>query len=257
MDSSGTWHYGLIARWWAEFNVAEPHELAYYRAAIRRFGEPVLDLGCGAGRILLPLLEEGFDIDGSDVSADMIAQARVLAARNGIEPHLTIQPMHELDARRAYRTVYICGALGIGGRPEHDRETLRRVYRALTPGGALLITDQELLEHYRDPPREWRETGQRRTTSDGDEIELISRLAELDPDQHVRTMELRARLWRDGKVVTEETHRLTELPYSLSELEQMLHDAGFRDVGVAANYTDRTPTSDDAMVAITARKPTT
>ncbi len=56
---SGTWHYGLIARWWAEFNAAAPEELAYFRAAIRRFGEPALDLGCGRGRILMPLLAQG------------------------------------------------------------------------------------------------------------------------------------------------------------------------------------------------------
>src|SRR5207247_2208093 len=71
-QQSGTWHYGLIARWWAEFNIAEPNELGYYRSAIQKFGEPVLDLGCGTGRFLVPLAAEGFDIDGVDVSADMI-----------------------------------------------------------------------------------------------------------------------------------------------------------------------------------------
>ena len=75
-QQSGTWHYGLIARWWAEFNKAEPHELDYYRSAIRKFGEPVVDLGCGTGRFLVPLSAEGFDIDGVDISADMIAAAR-------------------------------------------------------------------------------------------------------------------------------------------------------------------------------------
>jgi len=33
---TATWHYGLIARYWNEFNVAEPAELAWYRAARRR-----------------------------------------------------------------------------------------------------------------------------------------------------------------------------------------------------------------------------
>jgi hypothetical protein len=37
-DESGTWHHGLIARWWAEFNVADSAELAYYGRAIRRYG---------------------------------------------------------------------------------------------------------------------------------------------------------------------------------------------------------------------------
>ena len=39
-----TWHYGLIARWWAEFNTASPGELAYYRSAIETYGQPALDL---------------------------------------------------------------------------------------------------------------------------------------------------------------------------------------------------------------------
>ncbi len=49
-----TWHYGLIARWWAEFNAPDPTELAFYRGVIERDGQPALDLGCGAGRLLLP-----------------------------------------------------------------------------------------------------------------------------------------------------------------------------------------------------------
>jgi SAM-dependent methyltransferase len=81
-DATGTWHYGLIARWWAEFNLAEPEELAYYAAAIRRFGEPALDPGCGNGRILLPLLEQGLDVDGVDVSADMLALAGEAVSRS-------------------------------------------------------------------------------------------------------------------------------------------------------------------------------
>jgi hypothetical protein len=62
-DASGTWHYGLVARWWAEFTAPKAHEVDYYAAAIRRYGEPALDLGCGNGRILMPLLEQGLDVD--------------------------------------------------------------------------------------------------------------------------------------------------------------------------------------------------
>jgi SAM-dependent methyltransferase len=60
-DDSGTWHHGLIARYWAEFNEPEPAELAWYRAAIERFGQAALDLACGTGRLLLPLVAAGLD----------------------------------------------------------------------------------------------------------------------------------------------------------------------------------------------------
>ena len=88
-----TWHYGLVARWWAEFNVAEPHELAYYREAIGRFGEPAIDLGCGTGRYVVPLSAEGLDVDGVDVSADMIALATAQAEKAAATPRLYVQPL--------------------------------------------------------------------------------------------------------------------------------------------------------------------
>ena len=33
-DQPQTWHYGLVARWWAEFNEAEDDELAFYAGMI-------------------------------------------------------------------------------------------------------------------------------------------------------------------------------------------------------------------------------
>src|SRR5579871_1339275 len=91
-----TWHYGLMARWWAEFNVADPVELAYYQAIVERNGPPALDLCCGTGRLLLPLLRAGLDVDGCDLSADMLNQCRHLAAREGLAPRLYEQAMHAL-----------------------------------------------------------------------------------------------------------------------------------------------------------------
>jgi hypothetical protein len=48
------WQYGLIARWWAEFNAPDATELAFYRGVIERDGQPALDLGCGAGASWFP-----------------------------------------------------------------------------------------------------------------------------------------------------------------------------------------------------------
>jgi len=265
---SGTWHYGLIARWWAEFNVADPEELTYFRAAIRKFGEPALDLACGTGRILVPLLADGLHVDGCDISADMIAAAEAQAAKHGFAPRLTVQPMHELDLSRTYRTIYMCGAFGIGGRRDHDREALRRAYRRLQPGGALLIANHHL--PYADPdengwaqwlpgrrigiPQEWPTKSDRRRTSDGDEIELVSRLAEFDPLAQRRTLEMRARQWRGGQVVKEESYRLQESLYFAQEILLLLDEAGFHDLAVEGGYTGRPATADDGMVTFVARR---
>jgi 2-polyprenyl-3-methyl-5-hydroxy-6-metoxy-1,4-benzoquinol methylase len=73
-----------VERWRAEFNVAEPLEIAYFRGAIERFGQPALDLGCGAGRLLLPLLADGLIVDGVDISADSFRLPRSTPAGRAV-----------------------------------------------------------------------------------------------------------------------------------------------------------------------------
>jgi len=264
---SGTWHFGLVARWWAEFNKPEPEEIDYLRAAIERYGEPALDLGCGNGRILLPLLEAGLDVDGADISADMVDYARAAAERGGFSPRLYAQPMHELNLGRRYRTIFMVGAFAIGGDREHEREALVRAHDHLEPGGTLLInhqlpygdvTDEQWLRWLpgRRPaePRPWRESGDRRRTADGDELELDGRLAELDPLGQRLTYEMRARLWHDGVVVREERSTLHETQYFAQEIADLLRAAGFASVEIESGYTSKPATADDGVVMFVARR---
>ncbi len=236
----GTWHHGLIARWWAEFNVATAEEQAYFEAAIRKFGEPALDLACGTGRILMPLIAEGFDVDGADISADMIALAGAAAEKRGFHPRLAVQPMHELDLARTYRTIYMCGSFGLGGRRDYDLEALRRAHRHLEPGGALFITnhnlpyddDEEgwalwLPGHRTGATSEWPVEGNRRTASDADEIETLFRKDEVDPLQQRTTYHIRAWLWHDGQIAKEEEYDLKISIYFVQEVLLMLRQAGF------------------------------
>jgi SAM-dependent methyltransferase len=58
-------------------------DLPYWLKVGREAGGPVLDLGCGTGRILLPLLEAGVDADGVDLHRPMLAYARRKAEATG------------------------------------------------------------------------------------------------------------------------------------------------------------------------------
>ena len=48
------------------------------------------------------------------------------ALQEGLSPTLFVQPMHALKPPRRYRTIFVCGAFGLGSTREHDLEALVR-----------------------------------------------------------------------------------------------------------------------------------
>jgi SAM-dependent methyltransferase len=264
-DPLVTWHYGLIARWWAEVNTPDPAELAYIGRAIARFGEPALDLGCGTGRLLVPLLAGGLDVDGTDVSGDMVDLARDATARAGIDAggRLAVQAFDELDLPRRYGTIFSIGSFAIGGSRERDERALRRIHDHLRPGGALVLSYEVLLPdglaRLADParvyPSPWPETGTRGTLADGDELELLARTAGYDAAARCQVMEMRARLWHGDRLVREEEgRRLLVTYYEPDDLRTMLEVVGFADVVVEGPYTGRPPDPADDTVVVVARR---
>ena len=260
-----TWHHGLVARWWLEFNEGGP-EVAYFQRYIENGGEPALDVGCGTGRLLLPYLRAGLDVDGCDVSPDMIALCREQADREGLSPTLFVQAMHELDPPRRYRTIFVCGSFGLGSTREQDRTALRRFYECLEPRGTLVLdsevpyADKRQWELWpsgtRDSlPHPWRPPGERRRAANGDELGLRSRLVELDPLHQRLALEMRAELWRDGEQIAEEEHRIDINLYFGNELLLMLEQSGFADVVVQGDHTETKATGDHDFLVFVAQKP--
>ena len=262
-----TWHHGIVARWWAEFNVDGP-EISYFQKFIEDDGQPALDVACGTGRLLVPYLRAGLDVDGCDLSADMLALCRERAEAEGLSPNLYAQAMHELQLPRTYKTILVCGGFGLGGNREQSFESLRRIYEHLDPGGVLLL-DNEVpyavsgiwplwqKDERRALPKPWLElgNGDRRQGSDGTEYELRSRVVELDPVSQCVTLEMRADMWRDGEHVAAEEHVLRMSMYFTRELVSLLELAGFTDVTLRGDYTDEEPTADTDFVVFIARKP--
>lgn len=259
-----TWHYGVTARWWAEFNTTGP-EIAYFQQFIEGDGQPALDAACGTGRLLVPYLRAGLDVDGCDVSPDMLELCRERAQREGLSPNLFPQAMHELDLPRTYKTIFICGGFGLGGNREQDLEALRRLHGHLEPGGLLILDNQVPYadaklwsywpkEERGDLPRPWPPHGDRRRASDGAEYALRSRVVDVDPLSQRVILEMRAEMWRDGELVADEEHLLKMTMYFKDELVLMLERTDFAEIGVRGQYNDAEPTSEDDFVVLVAKK---
>ena len=194
----------------------------------------------------------------------MVERTRVRARAAGFDPTLLVQPLHALDPPRRYRTIIACGVFGIGSTRAQDEEGLRRLHAALEPGGTLLL-DKEV--PYADPrrwrywtaadralPEPWPETAEPRRISDGSEILLRTRAIDVDPLDQAITFEVWAQRLRDGEVVEEESHTLTERMYFRDELLLALDRAGFGEIEVRGGYEDEEPTADHDFLVFIARR---
>ena len=263
-DKPISWFYGLIAERVAEFT-PNPDQVPFFQREIERFGQPVLDLGCGVGRLLLPLLCAGIDIDGCDISGDMLQQCRKKAAVQGMEPRLYQQPMHALDLPRKYRTIYICASFNLAGSRDNGLATLQRCFAHLQDRGVLIFDiDAEYTWHEgwekweparrKTLPEPWPEEGKRRITKDGREYIERQRMVSVDPLEQQMVRQVRIEKWVSGKRIDSQEfsqHRTLYLP---NEVRLMLQIAGFHHISIRGDYADELATPDSESLIFTALK---
>ena len=253
-----------MARHWAEHNTTGP-EIAFYQRQIERYGQPALDAGCGTGRLLIPFLRAGLDVDGCDVSGDMLAYCQQAAEREGLSPRLYRQALHQLDLPRHYQTIVVCGVFGIGVSRAQDFLALKRFYQHLLPGGVLLL-DHDLL--YGDErvcplwrkdarahlPEAWHDTIGTPPLAGEQEYQLHYRLLDVNPLEQRTVGEMRTLLFKDNKVVADETRTLTSNHYFRYELRMLLEQAGFQIEAEKGAWTEADATADDDGIVYIARK---
>ena len=100
---------GLIASSWdlLRGDTSDWPDRPFFRKIIANDGQPALDVGCGTGRLLLDYLSEGLDVDGIDVSPEMLWICLEKAQDFDLNPTTYQQAIQSLDVPRKYRTIFI------------------------------------------------------------------------------------------------------------------------------------------------------
>jgi SAM-dependent methyltransferase len=87
----------------------ERDDIAFYIEAARSSGGPVLEAGCGTGRILIPIAQAGIEITGIDLSEPMLAacQRKLQAEAEQVQAkaRLELADMRDFDLGRKFTLV--------------------------------------------------------------------------------------------------------------------------------------------------------
>ncbi len=112
----------------------------FYVELARGAGGPVLEVACGTGRILLPCLQAGVEIDGLDLYPAMLDVLKRKAKASGVSPRLYAGDMRDFTLPRRYSLIFIAFNGFVHNLTTEDQLKALMVCREhLQPGGLLVF----------------------------------------------------------------------------------------------------------------------
>jgi SAM-dependent methyltransferase len=119
-------------------------DVAFYLEEAKKAGTPVLELGCGTGRILIPIAQAGVDIVGLDRSTKMlsIAREKISSLPREIQSHIQLMEgdMRDFSLGRCFNFILIPYRAFLHLLTSEDqRVALKRIHEHLVEGGLLAL----------------------------------------------------------------------------------------------------------------------
>ena len=249
---------GLKALAWDAFrgDTSTWADRALYLDLIAELGEPVLDVGCGTGRLLLDFLAQGVDIDGVEHSPDMLAILRDKAAADDIDVagRVHAAAMESMELPRRYRLILVPSSSFQLLLDEGDASAaMLRFHDHLEPGGTLVMPWIDIAQDYPGgtDDRATREVA----LPDGSVIRLEYH-GWFDPATALEHTDERFSRIVDGVVVEEE--RILRSPatrqYERDGIRTLHERAGFGEVQWLSGFTRAKAKPGDRVVTTLARR---
>ena len=204
-----------------------------------------VDLACGTGSVTVLLAEKGLEVTGVDLSEEMLTVAQQKAAAMVNMPRFVCQPLQELYLPRGV-DLAVCAldSLDYVTDPDDCAEAIRRVYKALNPGG-IFIFDV-------NTPEKLRAMDGQVFLDEDDDVYCVWR-GEFDEETNICTygMDL---FQREGNAWHRSCEEHREYAYSRDQLTAYLKSAGFTHIEVYGDRRFEAPGEGEQRIYFKARK---
>ena len=119
---------------------APEDEVDFYFTHLKEVKGPILEPMCGSGRLLIPLLKKGLQLEGTDNSSEMLNSCRKKATELDLQPTLHQCDLLDLSLPQHFDAIIIpVGSFQLFPERESALKVLRLLYDHLNEGGFLLL----------------------------------------------------------------------------------------------------------------------
>ena len=259
MSQSEYEYHGMMAQTWDLFrgDTSNWEDREYFLGVIREMGQPVLDIGCGTGRLLLDFLTQGVDIDGVDNSPEMLNLCRQKADAMGLKPTLYESSMENMELPRLYQTIMVpSSSFQLLLEPSQARKAILSFFNHLSAGGSLVMPFMQVWK--RDEPLEsdWRLSGEKTRPEDGVTVRRWSK-SRYDSETQLEHTEDRYEVIQDGIIIASEHHAKSPATreYTQSQAQDLYAKAGFVDIRIYKGFTRLPASAKEELFSIIGKKP--
>lgn len=248
--AASQFYTGLVADLYEPL-VSERARATDYVPFLDRAGRPALELACGSGLPLLDLVALGYEVEGLDASADMLARCRASAAARDLSVTLHQAEMQAFALPRRYRAIFLAGASFTLLTSDADAAAaLVCIHAHLEPGGSALIPlEIGDLAGARRAVGRWREA----TAADGSRLRFGVVAADPGADQRTLVCRLRYERLVPGRAPEILERNWVTRWWAQDQFRDMLHSAGFAKVTLVTPDGRRASPGDRTFTAL-ARK---
>ena len=182
----------------------------------------MLELGCGAGQHVIEMARKGYKVTGFDMSLQLLIQAGELAQREGLQVDFLQGDFKDIGVEERFDAVYSIHSRFGYFNDDRNRQAIESVNRSLKKGGRFLLDVVNRDYCLRDlPARVWREAAGCLVLEEVEFEYFTSRI-----------VSKRTVVFEDGRHLEQE---ISVRVYSLHEVGNLLHKAGFRVLQVSGN----------------------
>ena len=195
---------------------------------------PILEPMCGTGRLILPLLAAGFEVQGFDASPFMLEAFQQKWAQISNKPAPVQQCfIQEFLSPKQYGLIFIpFGSIGLVTDQNELKKSLQNMYRHLKPGGTFMIE----IDTIASLPQELGAQNRGSHAIDDQTSIRLTTVESYNPRTQIMLAKCTYQLIKNGAALKTEQEDFYQYLYTFDEMDILLKACEFVDIKKYKNY---------------------